>query len=333
MQMLLINNGEEVNTLAQIEQVLLEVSSSNLQVLCHAMRAIQVNFLHPVSEYKSLEAFVNARQKPLRLAFKGSSAAFYALGSQVFTDLSDFDFKPATIAQLRVLTKLDVDGRVSVWEIASKMEDRTQITRKFLEGIATSEHAGRRRAAPLVSGSRAILQVSQKGTLDLFTSAETVRWGTPSYLIEPSRVVLGRIDLDPFSERAFNKRVKAKKIYTRRSNGYKKSWFGNVFFNAPGGLVNGESAMGLAFEKAIKEYKAGRISACVCLLKAAVGYKWFEAVYAYPLCFLRERPKFHEPGGDVRNESPHGYVVVYIGREKTTFEKEFSCHGHVYMPA
>jgi hypothetical protein len=92
MQMLLINNGEEVNTLAQIEQVLLEVSSSNLQVLCHAMRAIQVNFLHPVSEYKSLEAFVNARQKPLRLAFKGSSAAFYALGSQVFTDLSDFDF-------------------------------------------------------------------------------------------------------------------------------------------------------------------------------------------------------------------------------------------------
>ena len=44
--------------------------------------------------------------------------------------------------------------------------------------------------------------------------------------------------------------------------------------------MNGESAMGLAFEKAKKEYRAGRISAAVWVLKAAIGYKWFEAVYA-----------------------------------------------------
>jgi hypothetical protein len=333
--MRLINNEKEVNTLSKIEQLLLEASSSNLQVLCHAMRAIQVNFLHPNSEYMSLENFVNARRKPLQLGFGGSSAALYALGSQVFTDLSDFDFKPVSIAQLRVLTKLDMDGRVSVWKIADSLEDRTQITRQFLEDVATQVGAGRRRAAPLVSAScESIIEVSQKSTLEVFTSTETDRWGTPSYLIEASRVVLGdRIDLDPFSEPAFNKRVKAKNIYTRRSNGYKKSWFGNVFLNAPGGLVNGESAMGMAFEKAKKEYRAGRISAAVCLLKAAIGYKWFEAVYAYPLCFLRDRPKFHEPGGDVRNESPHGYVVVYIGRERTTFQKVFSSYGQVYTPA
>ena len=87
------------------------------------------------------------------------------------------------------------------------------------------------------------------------------------------------------------------------------------------------------YERQYKNTRLGESKACLCLLKVAVGYKWFELVYAHPHCFLSARPKFHEPSGGVLNESPHGYVMVYLGREKAAFQMEFSRLGQVYMPA
>ena len=326
---------QAVTTLQEVENILVECAGYHLEVVCHAMRQVQLRFLHPNSQYNTLVEYVDARQKALGLSFAGLSAPLYALGSDVYHDLRKFDFRPTTIAQVRVLTKLDGAGRVAVWQNALQQTEghpRTKITRGVLEATAESLNAGLRRAAP---GDREEARLPTcESTLALFTSAETDRWGTTRNILVPSRRVLrGRISLDPFSEPAFNKRVRAERIFTRAQNGYRQDWFGTVFLNAPGGMVNGESAMGMALRKAIHEYKAGRVEACLCLLKAAVGYQWFELVYAHPLCFLSARPKFHQPSGRVLNESPHGYVMVYLGREKAAFHKEFSRLGQVYMPA
>lgn len=338
-------DGED--SLAHLEQLLLTCRSATLEFTCHAMRRIQCRFLHPYSEFKTLAEYVDAKHKELKLSFTGSSGALYALGASVFDDLRDFLAKPTSLSQVRALTKLPPNGRVVVWGRALQLLDggvHTQITRSTLEAISAQLNVATRRTppapppcvamAPPHEPLPATMTAACEGSaLSVFMMAQTDRWGTPTYIVKTARKVLGGcISLDPFSEKAFNKTVKAKRIFTRKDNGFRQDWWGHVFLNAPGGMVGGESAMGLALRKAITEYRSGRVLACLCLLKAAVGYKWFEDVYRYPVCFLRDRPKFHQPSGDVVNESPHGYAMVYLGRKNDSFLTEFSRLGQVYLP-
>lgn len=361
-----------LKTLGEVEAFLLQWSANHLEVLCHAMSYIKTNFLYPKSEYITLEAYVEARHEALDLPFGGSSAHMYALGASVFEDLRPTcTTLPHTLGQVRALTLLEPESRVLVWKAACGLKKRGVITRQTLISLTQQTGAARRRGGRYTStryrsyGSRSKMSLDKPaatvitpatgelnlgtassalparnrtgptaaGTFGLFTSQETDRWGTPDSLIKPSRKVLGgRIDLDPYSEDCFKKRVGAKEIYTKKQNANRKNWKGKVFLNAPGGKVEGESAMGLAFEKAKLEYKSGRVTACICLLKAAIGYQWFIGVYEWPVCFLYTRPCFHLPSGETLQSSPHGYVVVYLGKEILKFKEEFSSLGRVLMP-
>ena len=71
-------------------------------------------------------------------------------------------------------------------------------------------------------------------------SAKTPRWGTPQWVIEAARKLMGSIHLDPASSEEFNFYVKALMIYRQQDNGLASEcvWGGNVFCNPPGGLVN-----------------------------------------------------------------------------------------------
>ena len=364
-----VNEITLLNTLGEIETLLCDWSSSNCEVLCHAMRVIKTSFLHPKSKYKTLEAYVNARHEALGLPFAGGSANLYALGASVFEDLRPTcRTLPHTLGQVRALTLLEPESRVLVWTTACGQVKRGGISRAFLIQVTRETGAARRRGGPNTSSrflrsrskksldkpaatviatateelslgtassalptrSRTAPTATAAGTLGLFTSQETDRWGTPHNLIKPSKKVLGGIiDLDPYSEFCFKKRVGAKRIYTREQNANRKSWYGKVFLNAPGGKVEGESANGIAFEKAKLEYYSGRVTACICLLKAAIGYQWFIGVYEWPVCFLYTRPCFHLPSGETLQNSPHGYVVVYLGNEILKFKEEFSSLGAV----
>lgn len=70
-------------------------------------------------------------------------------------------------------------------------------------------------------------------------SSEHAEHYTPAWLVEAARDVLGGIDLDPASNRIANQVVRARKIYTARTNGFDKVWEGRVFLNPPGGLCDG----------------------------------------------------------------------------------------------
>lgn len=71
-------------------------------------------------------------------------------------------------------------------------------------------------------------------------SKNTPRWGTPQWVIEAARRLMGGIHLDPASSEEFNFYVKALMIYRQQDNGLAPEceWAGNVFLNPPGGLVN-----------------------------------------------------------------------------------------------
>ena len=85
-------------------------------------------------------------------------------------------------------------------------------------------------------------------------------------------------------------------------------------------MRNGQSLQGLFVQRCISEYRAGRVVQALMLLKAAVGYAWFRAVYEFPRCWLAERLPYVPPAGGEHDAScgdtriaPHGSVLVYLG--------------------
>lgn len=68
-------------------------------------------------------------------------------------------------------------------------------------------------------------------------SSESFEHGTPPEIVEAARVVLGSFDLDPASCDKANGYVRAVEYMTREDNGFVQAWWGNVFLNPPGGLM------------------------------------------------------------------------------------------------
>eukprot|EP00854_Cymbomonas_tetramitiformis_P014705 gene14705-17375_t len=84
-------------------------------------------------------------------------------------------------------------------------------------------------------------------------------------------------------------------------------------------MYNGMSANGFAFERLLQAYKAKKVTAFICILKAAVGYKWFNLIDECAYCRLFEGQRFISPVKDNTAKSPHGYVVVYAGPDLLVF--------------
>ena len=64
---------------------------------------------------------------------------------------------------------------------------------------------------------------------------------------------------------------------------------------------------------------------------AAVGQKWFGAVYRFPHCWLSGHIKFINPGRGTEGEetSPHGSVIVFMGEKVDKFCEVFSKVGYI----
>jgi hypothetical protein len=306
-------------------------------------------------------------------------ATRYASGGEVYHDLMDNDISPSDLPtnfkQLRQLTPVVRNQRHVVWsEVLRKSKGRpTAIATMHAASGAPRIRVQKRsctfptpqRPTHFVGGTivegpargtRATadrtVEHNREGPLDVLNGQErptplvifsctSVRYGTPPYLVHPSRETLGgTIDLDPFSEARFDAVVRARKIYTKDQDGMRRSnaWAGRVFMNPPGGTKNGHSMSGLALARAIEEYNAGNVTACVAIVKAAVGYVWFKQAWQFPMCFLHERPAFRafdaesDAAGD-DSRAPTGYVVVYMGKEVAKFHHAFKGLGHFVLPA
>jgi hypothetical protein len=83
--------------------------------------------------------------------------------------------------------------------------------------------------------------------MNIHHNTESNEHGTPAYIVDPVRELLGGITLDPASSATFNKVVKARRFYSLTDieglsdSGYNKPWRGRVFTNPPGGLCEFES--------------------------------------------------------------------------------------------
>jgi DNA N-6-adenine-methyltransferase (Dam) len=155
--------------------------------------------------------------------------------------------------------------------------------------------------------------------------SQSNEWYTPPEYIEAARRALGGIDLDPASSQEANRTVRARRFYTEADDGLSKRWRGRVWMNPP---YSGEAGRWVA--KLIEEHNTGRVTAAIALLN---GYsfvrRWFEPLWAYPLCFSNHSVSFRNPYRSDASQASTGSVFVYFGYDFDAFIDNFSQFGRV----
>lgn len=191
------------------------------------------------------------------------------------------------------------------------MEQKPIIT---LHNLSAPEEQGR------VVSPRAILHQS-----------ESVEWYTPQPFVEAVRAVMGGIDLDPASCEAANAVVGARAYYAKEHDGLRARWFGRVFLNPPYGKERGRSNQESWSARLLAEFQAGRVAEAILLVNANTETRWFQPLWAYPICFIRGRIAFWQPQGrrSASSRGTHGSVFVYLGRRPEEFLTIFTRFGVV----
>lgn len=170
-------------------------------------------------------------------------------------------------------------------------------------------------------------------------SSESNEWYTPAWVTARAAAVMGNIDLDPASSQTAQMIHKADEWYgldhpdPDRRDGLTPEWYGCVWLNPPYGRSEDGHNAQLWSRKLINEWKAGRVNAGVLLVKAALGYNWFEELWReLPVCFLRERLSFVRPDGTDDGQSKQATALFYVGSKSDQFVEVFSQYGRVILP-
>lgn len=164
-------------------------------------------------------------------------------------------------------------------------------------------------------------------------SSKSNEYYTPVEILDAAKRVLGGIDLDPASCEDAQKNVGATRYYTKEDDGLAHDWIGRVWLNPPYGKTEGKSNTGIWAQKMVSEYVAGDITEGLLLVKAALGYVWFEYLFsAWPVCFLRSRLSFISDDGNDDGQSKQGTAIFYFGKNFTRFATIFRELGRVIPP-
>jgi phage N-6-adenine-methyltransferase len=161
-------------------------------------------------------------------------------------------------------------------------------------------------------------------------SHNSLEYYTPSWVLDAARLVMGGIDLDPASCIEAQENVKASIYYTKEEDGLIKKWHGRVWLNPPYSKTNGRSNQEIWSSKLIEQYECGNVDAALLLVKAALGYKWFEELFdKLPVCFLSNRLSFILEDGNDEGQSKQGTAIFYLGDDFERFFNIFRKYGRV----
>jgi phage N-6-adenine-methyltransferase len=153
---------------------------------------------------------------------------------------------------------------------------------------------------------------------------------TPSEYVEAVRKVLGRIDLDPASDKQAQETVKAKKYFTEEDDGLKQEWHGNVFLNPP----YHRKLIPQFIDKLIAELEAGHTKSAILLTNNSTDTEWFDKAIGAcaSICFDQTRIQFHHPSEDDVNPT-QGQAFCYFGPDVKRFEEVFCTVGNCVRPS
>jgi phage N-6-adenine-methyltransferase len=153
-------------------------------------------------------------------------------------------------------------------------------------------------------------------------SSDSPEWYTPVEIIEATRGVMGRIDLDPCSNSTSEPNVPAELHYTIEQDGLSQPWSGRVYLNPPYGREIGKWV-----ERLKSEYEARTVTEAIALLPARTDTAWFRSLREYGRCFLHGRLRF----SDYDTGAPFPSVVFFFGSDRSRFAKVFDELGDVFV--
>ena len=164
-------------------------------------------------------------------------------------------------------------------------------------------------------------------------SSESQEYYTPTQFLDATRHVMGEIDLDPASCDVAQHNVKAANYYTLVDDGLSKAWYGKVWLNPPYGRTEGRSNQDAWSEKLEQEYQKGNVTEAILLVKAALGYKWFEELWCkWHTCLARERLSFIKDDGTDDGQSKQATAFIYFGSNPAKFAGVFGQFGRIITP-
>lgn len=192
-------------------------------------------------------------------------------------------------------------------------------------------------------------------------SMDSPEWYTPAPIVEAAREVMGGIDLDPASHEEANRAVRARHFYTEKENGLLLAWFGCVFLNPPGGLVDefwkkalSERShydqlvwIGYSLEQ-LQTLQVGNkvtpLDCHICFTSRRIAFVENEAKKALRIQKLLEKgeaPNASKAARDVAariragkeppNSPSHSNYIAYIGPNAERFRDVFSQFGQVRL--
>jgi phage N-6-adenine-methyltransferase len=152
-------------------------------------------------------------------------------------------------------------------------------------------------------------------------------WHTPAQYIEAARIVLGRIDLDPFSSAKANETVKADRYFTKADNALPpRHWADRpitVWANPP----YGRGVIDAAITRFLVELP--RLSAAIVLTNNATETRWFQSMMreCQAVCFTDHRIAFVSPDNKAVSGNTRGQCFFYFGQRWDRFARAFKQFG------
>lgn len=160
-------------------------------------------------------------------------------------------------------------------------------------------------------------------------STGNFEWHTPAVYCDAARKVLGKIDLDPASCAAANRRVKARRFYTVADDGLSKPWRGRLWLNPPY-----DRTIGKWIDRLMTSRVPGGVTAAITLTNNASETAWGQQIIygAASLCFPEGRIEYLTADGRTEGNPLQGQVFGYFGEDPDLFESVFGVFGACTRP-
>jgi len=118
--------------------------------------------------------------------------------------------------------------------------------------------------------------------------------------------------------------VKADSYYTIEDNGLNKPWVGNIYLNPP------YSDNKKWIPRIVGAFESGEIDQAIILVPARTSENWFQPLYKYPLCFIKNRLTFKtSKEAYASHNAPFPSVLIYLGSNGKKFIDSFEDIGNI----
>ena len=156
-------------------------------------------------------------------------------------------------------------------------------------------------------------------------------WYTPLRIIEAARSAMGSIDCDPATSDAANKLIRATVAHTKKDDGLKHNWVGNVWLNPPY-----LQPLIATFCQRLLEQMNGRdgrvVQACVLINNATeTVHGQMLLAHCKSVCMIAGRVRFMDEHGEEKRTPIQGQMVLFFGDDSKQFRHYFKDLGVVLV--